>query len=166
VLLCVDSFEFGVCSWIDDMSDEFYVRYYVGHKGVFGHEYLEFEIRPNGKLRYANNTHYKNEALIQKDLFLNSLLLDEVKKMVTESEIMKQDDTNWPEPNKDGKQEMEIVMNNEHISFCTSKIASLVDIESSKDPDGLRAFYFLAQDLRGLVLSLIALHFKINPLGQ
>jgi protein mago nashi len=26
-------------------EDEFYVRYYVGHKGKFGHEFLEFEFR-------------------------------------------------------------------------------------------------------------------------
>ena len=24
-------------------DDEFYIRYYVGHKGKFGHEFLEFE---------------------------------------------------------------------------------------------------------------------------
>ena len=29
---------------------DFYVRYYVGHKGKFGHEFLEFEFRPDGKL--------------------------------------------------------------------------------------------------------------------
>ena len=28
---------------------DFYVRYYVGHKGKFGHEFLEFEFRPDGK---------------------------------------------------------------------------------------------------------------------
>ena len=26
-----------------------YVRYYCGHKGKFGHEFLEFEFRPNGE---------------------------------------------------------------------------------------------------------------------
>lgn len=31
------------------MSAEFYLRYYVGHKGKFGHEFLEFEFRPDGK---------------------------------------------------------------------------------------------------------------------
>jgi len=31
-------------------EDEFYVRYYVGHKGKFGHEFLEFEFRPSNKL--------------------------------------------------------------------------------------------------------------------
>jgi len=25
-----------------------YVRYYVGHKGKFGHEFLEFEFQPSG----------------------------------------------------------------------------------------------------------------------
>ena len=33
------------------MSTDFYLRYYVGHKGKFGHEFLEFEFRPDGKLR-------------------------------------------------------------------------------------------------------------------
>lgn len=28
---------------------DFYLRYYVGHKGKFGHEFLEFEFRPEGK---------------------------------------------------------------------------------------------------------------------
>ena len=32
------------------MSDDFYVRHYVGHKGKFGHEYLEFEFRQDGKV--------------------------------------------------------------------------------------------------------------------
>ena len=27
---------------------DFYLRYYVGHKGKFGHEFLEFEFRPDG----------------------------------------------------------------------------------------------------------------------
>lgn len=33
------------------MGDDFYVRYYVGHKGKFGHEFLEFEFHPDGKVR-------------------------------------------------------------------------------------------------------------------
>lgn len=34
-------------------TSDFYLRYYVGHKGKFGHEFLEFEFRPDGK-RGAN----------------------------------------------------------------------------------------------------------------
>ena len=32
-------------------------------------------------------------------------------------------------------------------------------------PRSLKAFYYLAQDLKCLVFSLISLHFKIKPLG-
>lgn len=37
--------------------------------------------------------------------------------MIKDSEIMKEDDTRWPQKNKDGKQELEIRLGNEHISF-------------------------------------------------
>lgn len=32
----------------DQDEQDFYLRYYVGHKGKFGHEFLEFEFRPDG----------------------------------------------------------------------------------------------------------------------
>jgi protein mago nashi len=35
--------------------------------GKFGHEFLEFEFRPDGKLRYANNSNYKNDTIIRKE---------------------------------------------------------------------------------------------------
>ena len=60
-------------------------------------------------------------------------------------QIMKEDDNNWPEPDRVGRQELEIVMGNEHISFTTSKIGSLVDVQTSRDPEGLRIFYYLVQ---------------------
>lgn len=31
------------------MSEDFYLRYYIGHDGKYGHESLEFEFRPDGK---------------------------------------------------------------------------------------------------------------------
>ena len=49
------------------VNDEFYVRYYVGHQGKFGHEFLEFVFKPDGKLRYANNSNYKNDTMIKKE---------------------------------------------------------------------------------------------------
>ena len=33
---------------------DFYLRYYVGHKGKFGHEFLEFEFRPDGQVLHQN----------------------------------------------------------------------------------------------------------------
>lgn len=44
----------------------------------------------------------------------------------------------------------------------TAKIGSLVDVQESSDPDGLRVFYYLIQDLKALVFSLISLHFKVR----
>ena len=52
---------------------------------------------------------------------------------------------------------------NTHRSQCT-KLGSTRDIRDSKDPKGLEALYFLVQDLKCLALSLISLHFKVNPI--
>ncbi|KAL5713052.1 Protein mago nashi 2 [Ranunculus cassubicifolius] len=143
---------------------EFYVRYYTGHEGKFGHEYLEFEIRDDGKLSYANNSNYKHDSLIRKEFFLSPSVLNEFKRIINDSEIMREDDRVWPYPNVDGKQELEIVMDNQHISFLTKKIGSLLDIQQSRDPEGLRIFYYLTQDLKCFVLSLLSLHLKIKPI--
>ena len=44
----------------------------------------------------------------------------------------------------------------------TAKIGSLVDVTESADPEGLRVFYYLVQDLKALIFSLISLHFKVR----
>jgi len=69
-------------------ATEFYLRYYVGHKGKFGHEFLEFEFREDGKLRYANNSNYKNDTIIRKEVFLTPAVLKECKRIVSESEVL------------------------------------------------------------------------------
>lgn len=116
-------------------------------------------------------------------------MVSEIKKIIKDSEIMKyvaykifhathaalipafasssnnfnrEDDTKWPQKNKDGRQELEIRLGSEHISFETAKIGSLVDVNESEDPEGLRVFYYLVQDLKALVFSLISLHFKVR----
>ena len=151
-------------SIMSESNDDFYLRYYVGHKGKFGHEFLEFEFRPDGKLRYANNSNYKNDTLIRKEVYVNRAVIDELKRIVNESDLMKEDDAVWPPQDRTGRQELEIVLGDEHISFTTAKIGSLIDINNSRDPDGLRCFYYLVQDLKCFVFSLIGLHFKIQPI--
>ena len=66
---------------------EFYLRYYVGHKGKFGHEFLEFEFRPDGKLRYANNSNYKNDTMIRKEVFVSPSAAREARRIIQESEV-------------------------------------------------------------------------------
>lgn len=70
-------------------SRDFYLRYYVGHKGKFGHEFLEFEFRPDGKLRYANNSNYKNDTMIRKEVYVSQAVINELRRIVEDSEIMK-----------------------------------------------------------------------------
>merc|ERR1711924_452310 len=71
----------------------------------------------------------------------------ELRKTIEDSVILKEDDNHWPAPDRVGRQELEVVCGKEHISFTTSKIGSLSDVQSSKDPEGLRVFYYLVQDL-------------------
>ncbi|KAL9131233.1 MAG: hypothetical protein Q9217_000775 [Psora testacea] len=132
---------------------------------MLNHLSTEFDFRALGdgrsaSARYANNSNYRNDSLIRKEMCVSSLLISEIKRIVKESEIMKEDDSKWPEKNKDGRQELEIRLGNEQISFETAKIGSLVDVTESADPEGLRVFYYLVQDLKALVFSLISLHFK------
>jgi protein mago nashi len=109
---------------------------------------------------------------------VSALMIQEIKRIIKDSEIMKEDDSKWPQKNKDGRQELEIRVGSEHIQFevsrrhnhnstvadiyQTAKIGSLVDVTDSADPEGLRVFYYLVQDLKALVFSLISLHFKVS----
>ena len=53
-----------------------------------------------------------------------------------------------PKKNVIGRQELEIRIGNDHIAFETAKIGSLNDVQDSEDPEGMRVFYYLIQDLR------------------
>jgi protein mago nashi len=144
-------------------EEDFYCRYYVGHKGKFGHEFLEFEFRPDGRLRYANNSNYKNDTMIRKEAFVSPTVVQELKRIIMESEVTREDDKSWPAPDRVGRQELEVVCNGSHIAFTTNKIGSLADVQNSSDPEGLRVFYYLVQDLKCFIFSLIGLHFRIKP---
>ena len=70
-----------------ERREEFYLLYYIGHKGKFGHEFIEFEFRDDGRLRYANNSQYKHENLIRKEVYVNELVIEELKRIISDSEI-------------------------------------------------------------------------------
>lgn len=124
---------------------------------------MEFEIS-NGRLRYSNNSQYKKDKMIRKEVHLSAAVVEEVKRIIEDCQVMKEDDSKWPEADRDGKQELEIRMGNDHIAFECAKIGSLLNVQSCEDADGLSVFYYLVQDLRCLVFSLITLHFKIKPI--
>lgn len=165
----------------------------VGHKGKFGHEFMEFEFRGDGKLRYANNSNYKKDSIIRKEgaaqrCVVNCLLVcvvcnhqlersisrashmhrscsdatsfecsDRVtssdrraqahcqrqrdRKVRTRASLQRstsarvisrranmcsrmtdacasrEDDKDWPEPDRVGRQELELICDDKHISF-------------------------------------------------
>ena len=144
-------------------SKEFYLRYFVGHKGKYGHEFLEFEVKSDGRLRYGNNSNYRSDGLIRREVYVNNIVIQEIKRIIEESEILKQDDSRWPEPGSDGRQELEIILDDNHICFVTSKIGSFIDVQESQDPEGMRVLYYLVQDMKCLIFSLITIHFRVKP---
>ena len=148
-------------------DDEFYLRYYVGHHTRdYGHEFMEIELTPSGKLRYANYSNYEYASpLIQKEVYVSPAVVEEIRRIVEDSQITSVDDSSWVEPDwKSRRQELEIKIGNEHLAFTHAEIGSLLDVDKSADPEGLRHFYYLARDLKRLVLSLISLHFKVKPI--
>ena len=105
--------------------------------------------------------------MITKSVQLSTAVVAEFRRIIEESEVVREDDSLWPEPDisgEGGTQELEVVLGADHISFACAKIGSLLDVHDCKDPDGLRVFYYLIQDMKALVFSLIALHFKIKPI--
>lgn len=99
----------------------FYCRYYVGgYRGRNGHEFMKFEITSDGKLRYANNSNYKKDVMIRKEVMLGPLVIEEIKRIIRESGVTNSDDSKWPEANEDGKQELEVKMDRQHICFTVS----------------------------------------------
>lgn len=56
-------------------NNDFYLRYYVGHHGKFGHEFLEFEFRPDGNsATISTNLHISLVARVDRELAVSCLL--------------------------------------------------------------------------------------------
>jgi hypothetical protein len=99
-------------------SKDLYVRYYAGHRGRYGHEFIEFEFNSDGVLRYANGS--GRDSMLRREVRVGSAVLAEVEAMVISSGILRYDDSKWPEPNESGRQELEIILRREHVSFEVS----------------------------------------------
>jgi len=96
-------------------------------------------------------------------VFLSKAVLEEFKRIIVESEVMREDDNNWPAPDRVGRSELEIIVGDSHVSFTCTKLGSVLEVQQSKDPEGLKIFYYLIQNLKCLVFSIISAHFGINP---
>ena len=46
--------------------------------------------------------------------------------------------------------------------FTTAKFGSYGEVQKSNDPEGLTVFWYLVQDIKCFVLSLINAHFRVS----
>lgn len=149
----------------EDMNSPLtYFRYYVGHVGRHGNEFLEFDINSEGVLKYANNSNYRKDTIIKKQCKISASVLQEMKRLILESHLLECDDSSWPEPDRNGRQELEVHVGNTHLSLVTNKITLFDEVERSHDPKGLESFFYLVRDMKALVLALVGLHFKIKAI--
>merc|ERR1740138_1641726 len=81
-------------------------------------------------------------------MYVSRRVIKEFKNVIKNSDVIKEDDINWPAPDRLGRQELEVILEKDHISFCTTKLGSLLDVECSKNPEGLRVFYYLVQEIK------------------
>jgi protein mago nashi len=101
---------------------------------------------------------------------------------------MQLDDSQWPGPDKDGRQELEVRIGDSgggagpggeggegggceaatttptHVSLATTKLTSTVQISRCSDAAALRSYYFLCQDLKSMLLALVHAHFQVQPI--
>jgi protein mago nashi len=54
--------------------------------------------------------------MIRKEAYVHRSVINELRRIVEDSEIMSEDDALWPQPDRVGRQELEIVIGDEHIS--------------------------------------------------
>jgi len=103
--------------------------------------------------------------MIRKEVYLGKIVIDELIRMIEDSNIFKYDDKKWPEPSRElGRQELEITIGERKIRFVLAKINSFASVVDSEDSEGLSIFYYLIQDLKAMIFSLISLHFKVKPI--
>jgi len=84
-----------------------------------------------------------------------------MRRIIVDSGILECKDQDWPKPDKIGKQQLSVRVGKKEISLETSKIGSYAEVQKTKDPNGLTAFFYLVQDLKCFVFSLVNLHFRV-----
>ena len=149
---------------------DFYLRYYVGHAGRYGHEFLEYEIREDGTIRYGNHSKYRDRTLagnpsglIKKRVTVAGPVLDEFKRLVRESEITTRCKSDaWPKADRAGRQELEIVIDGKHTLLVTNMTCLMSEIQKLQDAESFTRFFYLVQDSKMLVLNLIQMHHRIR----
>lgn len=165
-----DEFLLGPDDWRDcdrfglipSNDDTFYIRFYEGHKGKYGHEFVQFDIHATGRLRYANVSKYPGfHPVISKECNITHHALNVFKVVLKESKIVSEDCSTWPPQNGAGCQELELLLGERRVTFVTCKIDSTMKNDYG---EGFRRLCFLVEDLKAYMLALLYSHFKIEHL--
>ncbi|KAA8912197.1 mago nashi protein [Sphaerosporella brunnea] len=117
---------------MSSQNEQSFRHYYGGHTGEFGHEFLEmdFSLVDDGRMAKACYAPPTPESAVH----VSDLLVREIKRIITESEIMKEDDAICPRQGKNGKKTREIRTGDKEISVRRRKLVSVVEMEQSKRP--------------------------------
>ena len=153
-----------------EVPEDFYVRYFA--KMVVGggrdQEFQEFEFCSNGRFRYARNFlqggFFRGKQL-RKECFLSPASLRVLKGLVLKSGILQMDDSQWPAPTRESRQEIEIQCQGFHVVFATKLHWSLshTDIEwKCAHVSEMSKFDELAEDIKRFGKSILDL-FGIKP---
>eukprot|EP00435_Cladocopium_sp_Y103_P068707 s612_g32.t1 len=140
-----------------EVPEDFYVRYFA--KMVIGggrdHEFQEFEFCSNGRFRFARNFlqgGFFEGKQLRKECFLSQASLRVLKGLVLKSGILQMDDSQWPAPTRETRQEIEIKCQGTHVVFATKLHWSLPHVDAGRKcahMSEMSEFDELAEELKG-----------------
>ena len=146
-----------------EVPEDFYVRYFA--KMVVGggrdQEFQEFEFCSNGRFRFARNFlqgGFFEGKQLRKECFLSQASLRVLKGLVLKSGILQMDDSQWPAPTRESRQEIEIKCQGIHVVFATKLHWSLPHIDAGRKCAHVREmseFDELAEEIKGFGKSIL-----------
>lgn len=138
------------------------LRYYAGHEGSFGLEYLEFAVYSGGQIVYKNDSRYKQETVIERSCVVRPIVIEYIVDLIRRSKILHQPREGWPQPGKNGCHELEIRLEGARTRFVTCELGSRSDV-LSRNVGGLLEFYVFSSEIKSLVLNVVGAHFYSRP---
>ncbi len=139
------------------MGDELYLELYFATRDRHRTDYVRFVVS-HGELRYTNAA--GSDETIRKSVMLGEAVVAELERVIRHSEVLQCDDRDWVRPDSEGSQELEVRLGRHHVKLKTRHLASAGKISDAS----LKCFFYATQDLKSLLLNLIAVHYKRRPL--
>lgn len=67
-------------------------------------------------------------------VYVSETVIEELKKIILDSEILTQNDSKWPKPDKIGKQELYVRVGDKEVTLKTSKLGTIAEVNKTEDP--------------------------------